>query len=730
MKKRNDKAFTNRRKSETNSRAATKVNAKRTAQYLIAVILIPLILFFLLEGLLTVVKYGYPVTFFIKKKCEGQYRYVANHNIGWRYFPKPVAPRLHFPGHFPAIKGDTTYRIFVFGESAVQGDVLGNFPFTAMLDEMLKVQYPGINFEVINTGMVAISSWTVLQFVKEMVKYQPDLFIIYCGNNEIVGPYGPGTVFASLRSRTLVKLQVWARSLKTTQLLKSVREHIQQRLFKKKPVLWKGMEMFLEKQIPVDDDRLPVAIGNFRQNIKEMVGIAENNGVKVIVCTVASNLKDSPPFSSMHRVNLSDRELRSWDSLYQQGVGLERQGHFSKAIEIYNKAEKIDAAYAELNFRLANCYYHLGHYLKAKEYYIRARDDDTLRFRPSSAINQVIKQEYGRQPIENFTQLVDIERSFAEASPEGIPGENLLYDHVHLNIDGHYLAASIIFDSMINNGWISNVSTAETIQGSKCSKTECLKRLGYTKKDEYKLLNKIINVLSKPPFTNQLNHETYLRNLKLQYEKSVKVKNKEFMGKTVASYKEALLLNPQNEGLRLRLASAYKQMRHYEQARDQYLIILKMNPGKPQILHLLGKVYSKLGKSEKAIECYQEAIKNRPYNPVWYSDRGLVYFKKGEYDKAIYDFNQALSIEPNYAIAYNNRGSAYFKKGRYDKAISGFNQALRIDPNYAAAYYNRGSVYFKKEEYDKAWENFHKAQRLGYPVDPAFLKTIRRPMEK
>jgi len=730
MEKRNDKAFTKRRKGETNSRAPTKVNAKRTAQYFITIIVIPLILFFLLEGLLTVVNYGYPATFFIKKKCEGQYQYVPNHKIGWRYFPKPVAPRLHFPGHFPAIKGDNTYRIFVFGESAVQGDVLGNFSFPSMLDEMLKAQYPGIHFEIINTGMVAISSWTVLQFVKEMVTYQPDLFILYCGNNEIVGPYGPGTIFASLGSRTFVKFQMWARSLKITQLLKSVREHIQQRLFKKTPVLWKGMEMFLEKQIPVDDDSLPVAIGNFRQNIKEMVEIGKDHGVKVMVCTVGSNVKDSPPFSSMHRANLSNRELRSWESLYQEGVSLEGQGLFSKAIETYHKAEKIDAAYAELNFRMADGYYHLGNYTKAKEYYIKARDNDTLRFRPSSAMYQVIKQDYERQPIENFTQLVDIERSFAEASPEGIPGENLFYDHVHLTIDGHYLAASIIFDAIIHNGWISNVSTAETSKGSTCSKTECLKRLGYTKTDEYKLLNKIIKVLSRPPFTNQLNHETYLRNLKLQYENYAQGRNKEFMDKTVAAYKEALLLNPHNEGLRLRLASTYKQMGQYEQARDHYLKLLKMNPDKPQILHLLAKVYSTLGKSEKAIEYYQEAIKNRPYNPAWYNDRGLVYLKKGDYDKAISDFNQAVSIEPNYAVACNNRGTVYFKKGDYDKAIAGYNQALSISSNYAAAYNNRGLAYSKKGEYDKAWEDFNKAQRLGHPVDPAFLKNLRRNMEK
>ena len=67
-----------------------------------------------------------------------------------------------------------------------------------------------------------------------------------------------------------------------------------------------------------------------------------------------------------------------------------------------------------------------------------------------------------------------------------------------------------------------------------------------------------------------MNHETYLQHLKLQYEKYVKGNNQEFMGKAVASYKEALGLNPQNEGLRLRLAYAYEQMRYYEQANTSF----------------------------------------------------------------------------------------------------------------------------------------------------------------
>ena len=46
-----------------------------------------------------------------------------------------------------------------------------------------------------NAATVAINSHVVLPIVKECVRLEPDLVIVYLGNNEVVGPYGPGTVF-------------------------------------------------------------------------------------------------------------------------------------------------------------------------------------------------------------------------------------------------------------------------------------------------------------------------------------------------------------------------------------------------------------------------------------------------------------------------------------------------------------------------------------------------------
>ncbi len=63
---------------------------------------------------------------------------------------------------------------------------------------MLSRQYPETNFEVITAAMPAINSHVVLQIAKDCTRYKPDLFIVYLGNNEVVGPYGAGTVFTPL----------------------------------------------------------------------------------------------------------------------------------------------------------------------------------------------------------------------------------------------------------------------------------------------------------------------------------------------------------------------------------------------------------------------------------------------------------------------------------------------------------------------------------------------------
>jgi hypothetical protein len=157
------------------------------------------------------------------------------------YFPAGMVqtPRLY---SIPATKPHGTYRIFVLGESAAMGDPDSAYGFSRYLEVMLRARFPSMKFAVVNTGSVAINSHVVLRIAEGRADQKPDLYIIYSGNNEVVGPYGPGTMLTSGgMSMPVVRSSIFFRSTRIGQLLTSLGT-------KKRE--WHGMEMFVRRDKP------------------------------------------------------------------------------------------------------------------------------------------------------------------------------------------------------------------------------------------------------------------------------------------------------------------------------------------------------------------------------------------------------------------------------------------------------------------------------------------------
>ena len=79
------------------------------------------------------------------------------------------------------------------------------------------------------------------------------------------------------------------------------------------------MEMFLDKQVPANSPLMPSAYANFEHNLRDTITVARGAGARVIVATVATNLKDCAPFASAHREGLSPDDLRSWMCWWHRG---------------------------------------------------------------------------------------------------------------------------------------------------------------------------------------------------------------------------------------------------------------------------------------------------------------------------------------------------------------------------------------------------------------------------
>ena len=502
-----------------------RTSAKRYWPQIASAILIPVLLLVVLEGALRLFDVGFPTSLTVP--CTLQGHAAACYNL---FFPVPFFPpgMIKTPQAYaiPAEKPQGAYRIFVLGESAAMGDPDPAYAFSRYLEVMLRQRYPSMKFEVANTGSVAINSHVLLPIAEGLAKQHPDLFIIYSGNNEVVGPYGPGTALTSSgMSMPVIRTSIFVRSTRIGQLLTKVGSQKKE---------WGGMEMFLDKQVRENSPLMQYAYSNFERNLKDTVEIAHRSGARVIVSTVATTLKDCEPFSSLHRENLTPGELRSWTTLVQQGAQLDAARSYPEALQAYQAATKIDDQFAELEFRMARSLWMQGDYNGAKQHFLRARDLDTLRFRADSRINDINRSVASSTP---GAELVDAEALFSKESPNGIIGSDLVYEHVHMTPLGNYLLARAMFLQIASK--LPSEVGHRTTEADVPTQAECEQYLAFTGHDHARITLEMLQRLQKPPFTNQVNHSDQVLRLTLKAEGP-----SESADETAAQYEWAIRKNP------------------------------------------------------------------------------------------------------------------------------------------------------------------------------------------
>jgi hypothetical protein len=384
----------------------------------------PALGFALLEIALRILGFGYPSAFLLPQVRAGNRFYVQNNQFGRRFFGAQRTRRPH-PLYLAEPKPAGTVRVFVLGESAAYGDPYPAFGLPHMLEALLNLRYPGVRFEVANAAMTAINSHAILPIARDCGGAGGDLWIIYMGNNEVVGPFGAGTVFGPQAPPLwLIRASLWAKSTRTGQLLEALVAALQRPPGEEGA--WGGMEMFIHQQVAADDPRMDRLYRHFYLNLMDILDAGRKSGAGVVLSTVAVNLKDCPPFASLHRRGLSEQDRTRWEKLYRLGCKEQEAGSNQVAAEQFDAAARLDAQFAELRFRQAQCALAVGKRAEAREQFNAARDLDALRFRCDSRLNNLVRRA-GSSRQRDRVRLADAEQTLAAQSAEGVPGDDLFY---------------------------------------------------------------------------------------------------------------------------------------------------------------------------------------------------------------------------------------------------------------------------------------------------------------
>jgi tetratricopeptide (TPR) repeat protein len=426
---------------------------------------------------------------------------------------------------------------------------------------------------------------------------------------------------------------------------------------------------------------------------------------------VAVNLKDCAPFASEHRIALGHGDAGRWQKLYDEGVGLEQAGTPGPAAKKYAAAGAIDDRFADLQFRWARCLAATNHFPEAKEHYVLAWDLDALRFRADSEANEVVRRVAADLAGEGVL-LADAEQAFADASPHGIPGEELFFEHVHYNFDGGYVLAKAVFDkavTMLPEAIRSRPGPVEEIT----SRDKCAAALALTQVDECDLAAQVLDMTGNPPFTGQIEHEADQLRRTARCREQRKALMPEVRQEGMRIYRNALDRRPDDWMLHARFAFYLLDGGHADKAVSEWREVLARVPGnaKARVQMELGVVLVRAGRLDEGVSCYEESLRLDPTNAETHLDLGAVLIQQDKPAEAVPHLEAALRYRPEYPNALVNLGLALAKQGKIDEGIAKLRQALQLKPD-AFVYVNLAGLLVKQGKQNEAEAEYRHAIAL------------------
>ena len=572
----------------------------------VTVVLAPLLVLGALELLLRLVGVGHSTGFTVPCEVEGRAAACPNPDFPLRFFP-PALARQPTPFVIPAEKGPRTLRVVVLGESAAQGDPEPTFGVARFLQAMLEEALPGVRVEVVNAGLVAINSHALVPMARDLARHAPDVAVVYAGNNEVVGPFGPGTVLTGRPpGLALVRASLAIGTTRIGQLLGALG-----RRGKDVPTEWRGMELFLDHQVRADDPAMDLVYRGFASNLAEVLEAFRSRGTRVVVCTVGTRLRDFAPFASAHRPGLDAAALARFQEAVARGDAAEQAQRPAEALVAYREAEAIDPGHAELQYRIGRAGLAAEDWLTAREGLERARDLDTLRFRADSRLAQ-LTEEVARAAGRGV-ELVYGARALAAASRHGLPGPEVFWEHAHLTPKGNEVLARALFPAVVR----VLPASLGVVNATPPSHERLVERLALTGYNQYLVAKEVLRRLEHPPFTGQLDHA-------LQVQQVTRVRDegaKEAFEETEAQYQAALARAPDdpwlhwNHAILLDNRDVFLARRGEPdrgRAIPEYQRVLQALPDSREAHLRLAEAYARLGRIDEAKQQCREVLRFRP----------------------------------------------------------------------------------------------------------------------
>jgi lysophospholipase L1-like esterase len=614
-------------KKEEATPARATLSPAKAAVFLIITLALPFVLIALLEAGLRIANYGGDTRAFVSPEVLGSRYLVPGPNVGRRYFPQEKFPPSPPGDAFLAVKPAHALRIFVLGESSAAGfPYPPNGAFARVLEDALTDVLPHDTVEVVNMGMAATNSYTIVDLTDEIIEQKPDGIVVYGGHNEYYGALGAGSTESLGSHPSFVRAYLKLQRLKTFLLLRNATNGIVRAVRGGRSTRdieqdASRMESVVANQrITLNSKAYEAGVDQYESNLRAAIGKFRSRGIPVFVGSTPSNLRDMPPF------------------------GPSAVPPDSTATFVF------DSARATLS----------RDSVRAASLFARARDLDVIRFRAPGEFQSIVQ----RVAKETGSTYVPVAEGFAAASPYRIPGANIFLEHVHPNQQGYVLIARMYYDAIARENFLGRKPDLSRFGGW----DKYTRGMELTDLDQRIAYHTIRTVMTRWPFVPV--------SKQLDYRGSYKPTN----------YLDSLAFVVSRGGMpwaraKSMMADRYAATGQVGMAVEEYKGLIRDEPGIEVAWRLAGRVLLSANQPAAAKPFLERAYAIQP-NKYTAMSLGMIALQEKDVPRAIPYLEQTLQLDPNMTQAMYQLSLAYALNRDIGAARAMANRLAQVSPDY------------------------------------------------
>ncbi|HOL18844.1 MAG TPA: hypothetical protein PK813_01240 [Candidatus Hydrogenedens sp.] len=278
------------------------------------------------------------------------------------------------------------------------------------------------------------------------------------------------------------------------------------------------------------------------------------------------------------------------------------QGQETKTLELFEKNLK-----DMINIGIkTNAYVVLGTLSFNRKFGVDPSEYKSLSFQQTEMNKRILAVGNTFKTQTHLIRLVDLDKTIAQKSPDGIPGYEYFCDNIHFTFEGNYIVAQEWFNAVLS---ILKEKKQVSLENNTLSIPieKCAEYLGWNKANMLLLIQMQKNVI------------TDAVSLKFLQKKEEEVSKEigDFIEQLIVDgYKQAYEINPEDEKINMQLIEWLLKIKDLNKAMEISQLFYSRYPCSRIAMRLLGNVYANTSDIDNAIKIYQECL-------TYYPDDGL-----------------------------------------------------------------------------------------------------------